>query len=208
MWVNSNEIKCTETVRAVATGSLPTFWGLITSRLLNWQPEPRQQAWDGHGWDNLFQIPAPSLPMQDVRGACNVHRKLKFKCEAAVSSTSKGFLSECNNLFSKMCNWSFEKCFIKPHTGHRTSCIWGKYQRIDRLLEKMCNLKKMSLKFWRFRCFLEDILQSHDPRLAGLEPTCQTSGQVASSHLANSRPDISPVFDVRTGNTLVLGSHS
>lgn len=150
----------------------------------------------------------PSHRMQDVRGACNVHRKFKFKCVAAVSSTSKGFLSKCNNLFSKMCNWSFEKCFLKSHTRHRTSCIWSKYQRTDRLLEKMCNFKKMSLKFGRFRCFLEGILQSHDPRLAGLEPTCQTSGQVASRHLANSRPDTLPVFDVRIGNTLVLCSHS
>lgn len=62
--------------------------------------------------------------MQDVRSACNVHRKLKFKSEAAVSSTSKGFWSKCNNLFSKMCNLSVEKCFIKPPTGHWTACIF------------------------------------------------------------------------------------
>lgn len=59
----------------------------------------------------------------------------------------------------------------------------------------------LSLMFGSFRCFLEGVLCSHDPHLA--ESTCQTSGQVASSHSTNSRPDIWLVFDVQTGITEV-----
>lgn len=62
------------------------------------------------------------------------------------------------------------------------------------------------LEVWELRCFLEGVLCCHDPLLAELESTCQTSGQVASSHRANSRPDIWPVFDVQTGITEVVCS--
>lgn len=44
------------------------------------------------------------------------------------------------------------------------------------------------------------------PHLAGLVSTCQTSGQAASNHLANSRPDILPFFDVQTWITVILQS--
>lgn len=66
----------------------------------------------------------------------------------------------------------------------------------------------LSLTFGSFKSFLEGFLWSHDTYLAELESTCQTSGQVASRHSANSRPDIWPVFDVQTGIAVVLCSHS
>lgn len=50
-----------------------------------------------------------------------------------------------------------------------------------------------------------EIISSH---LKALEPRRQTSGQVAHSHSANGGPDISPLFDVPTGITEVLHSHS
>lgn len=46
------------------------------------------------------------------------------------------------------------------------------------------------------------------PHVTAPEPRRQTSGQVARSHSANGGPDISPLFDVQTGITAVLRSHS
>lgn len=53
---------------------------------------------------NSFSNPhwAPRPLMQHIKRACYVYRKLEFKSEAAVSSTSKGFGSKKgNNLFAR-----------------------------------------------------------------------------------------------------------
>lgn len=120
-----------------------------------------------------------------------------------VSGAKKAitFLQGVKLIFRKM-------PYEKPPNGRRSKRIRYLCMDLDRILPKMCMLFFVLEVWGSLRCFLEGVLQSHDPRLAELVSTCQTSGQVACSHSANSRPDMWPVFDVQAGTTSVLCSRS